>query len=442
MVALAAPVALPLIGLCALMVRATSPGPALFRQERVGLGGRRFRVLKLRTMVDSPEGNPLIPDPARITPVGRWLRLLSLDELPQIVNIARGEMSVVGPRPTLPYQVERYDQRQRQRLRVRPGLTGLAQISGRNSVSWAERIEHDLRYIEAQSPWLDLIILTKTAAAVFTRAGVDGHAADDPISLPPHDRVATARAGEPQRDPLAYPKLGDEEIAAVAAVLRSGVLTNGPVTEQFERDFGARHGVEHAVAFANGTVALAAMFIAAGIGEGDEVVVPSMTFISTATSVLHVGAAPVFADVDAESFNLDPEDVARKLTPRTRAILAVHYGGQPAEMDELRSIAEGAGIAPSRTRPRPTGPSITRCRSGAWGMPRCSASRRPRTSRPGKAAWSRPATATGRGGCGCCATTARPSVTVTRRWASTGGSPRCRRPSAWSRRPSWTGSWR
>ncbi len=144
---------------------------------------------------------------------------------------------------------------------------------------------------------------------------------------------------------LASPELGDEEIAAVAAVLRSGVLTNGPVTEQFERDFGARHGVEHAVAFANGTVALAAMFIAAGIGEGDEVVVPSMTFISTATSVLHVGAAPVFADVDAESFNLDPEDVARKLTPRTRAILAVHYGGQPAEMDELRSIAEGAGIA-------------------------------------------------------------------------------------------------
>jgi perosamine synthetase len=97
------------------------------------------------------------------------------------------------------------------------------------------------------------------------------------------------------------------------------------------------------VAFANGTVALQAMYLAAGIGPGDEVVVPSMTFISTATSVLHVGATPVFADVDPETYDLDPADVARRITPRTKAIVAVHYGGQPADVDELRAVADGCG---------------------------------------------------------------------------------------------------
>ena len=117
---------------CALAVRVTSRGPVFFRQERVGMGGRLFRVWKFRTMVDGD--NPVFPDASRITSAGRVLRRLSLDELPQLVNVATGEMSVVGPRPTLAYQVERYTDRQRRRLAVRPGLTGLAQVSGRNSL--------------------------------------------------------------------------------------------------------------------------------------------------------------------------------------------------------------------------------------------------------------------------------------------------------------------
>jgi perosamine synthetase len=144
---------------------------------------------------------------------------------------------------------------------------------------------------------------------------------------------------------LAKPDVGDEELAAIKEVLESGVLTNGPRTAEFEELFAHRHEVGNAVAFANGTVALAAMFLALGIGPGDEVIVPSLTFISSATSVLHVGAKPVFADIDPISFNLSPRSAASVMTSQTKAILAVHYGGQPADMDELRSVANAAGIA-------------------------------------------------------------------------------------------------
>jgi perosamine synthetase len=148
----------------------------------------------------------------------------------------------------------------------------------------------------------------------------------------------------PFRIRLASPHLGEEELAAVGRVFSSGVLTNGRATVDFEDTFARYHGVEHGVAFANGTVALAAIYLGLGIGAGDEVIVPSMTFISSATSVLHVGASPVFADVLPDTFTIDPNDVAQRITPRTRAILAVHYGGQPADMSELADIAKDAGL--------------------------------------------------------------------------------------------------
>src|SRR5664280_724221 len=125
---------------------------------------------------------------------------------------------------------------------------------------------------------------------------------------------------------LVVPILGEAELEAVRGVFSSGYLINGPATARFERCFAERHSSDYAVAMANGTVALAAIYLALGIGGGDEVIVPSMTFISTATSVLHVGAVPVFADVHPETFNLDPVDVARRLSSSTKAIVAVHYG--------------------------------------------------------------------------------------------------------------------
>ena len=168
---------------CAIAVRLTSPGPVLFRQERVGLDGRPFEMVKFRTMVVGD--NPIIPDADRITSAGRLLRRTSLDELPNLVNVARGEMSIIGPRPTLGYQIERYDHRQRGRLAVRPGLSGLAQIRGRNSLSWAERIDHDLDYVDRQSVWVDVRILASTIGVLASGSSVEGHATDDPLSAPP-----------------------------------------------------------------------------------------------------------------------------------------------------------------------------------------------------------------------------------------------------------------
>lgn len=143
---------------------------------------------------------------------------------------------------------------------------------------------------------------------------------------------------------LARPNVGGEELEAIAAVLKTGVLTNGPETEAFEHEFADLHQVEHGVAFANGTLALVAMLLALGIGPGDEVIVPSLTFVSSATSISLVGGTPVFAEVDPESFNLDPQDAAGRITARTKAIVAVHYGGQACDLSELKSVADEAGI--------------------------------------------------------------------------------------------------
>jgi lipopolysaccharide/colanic/teichoic acid biosynthesis glycosyltransferase len=184
--ALLAVVALPALVVaapCALAVRLTSAGPVLFRQERVGRDGRPFQMIKFRTMVHGE--NPIFPDADRITSAGRLLRRTSLDELPNLWNVLRGEMSIVGPRPTLAYQVERYDAHQRRRLAVNPGLTGLAQIRGRNELSWAERIDHDVEYVERQSARLDLRISLATVSVALTGAGVEGHPDDDPLAAPP-----------------------------------------------------------------------------------------------------------------------------------------------------------------------------------------------------------------------------------------------------------------
>ncbi len=181
--ALLAVVAIPAVVLgvvCAAAVGLTSPGGVFFRQERVGMNGRPFLVWKFRTMVAGD--NPIFPDASRITPVGRVLRRLSLDELPQLLNVAVGDMSVVGPRPTLAYQVERYDEFQRRRLDVRPGLTGLAQVNGRNSLTWARRIEFDVEYVETQSAGLDLRIVLRTVRTMLSGEGVEGHPEDDPLA--------------------------------------------------------------------------------------------------------------------------------------------------------------------------------------------------------------------------------------------------------------------
>jgi lipopolysaccharide/colanic/teichoic acid biosynthesis glycosyltransferase len=164
-------VASPFLALAALAIKLEDGGPVIYRQTRVGQDGVDFDLFKLRTMVVGAEtmGAGLSVDEGdpRITRTGRLLRKLSLDELPQLWNVVRGEMSVIGPRPTLRYQVERYDERQRHRLDVKPGITGWAQINGRAALPWADRIELDVWYVEHRSPLVDLRILARTPRALF-----------------------------------------------------------------------------------------------------------------------------------------------------------------------------------------------------------------------------------------------------------------------------------
>jgi lipopolysaccharide/colanic/teichoic acid biosynthesis glycosyltransferase len=162
----------PVLAVSALAIKLTDGGPVLYRQRRVGKGGQEFDLLKLRTMVVGAEsrgaGLAVNHGDPRITPAGRFLRRLSIDELPQLWNVIRGDMSLVGPRPTLAYQVQRYTEHQRRRLEVRPGITGWAQVNGRTRLRWAERIELDVWYVDHRSPWLDLKILARTPRALFT----------------------------------------------------------------------------------------------------------------------------------------------------------------------------------------------------------------------------------------------------------------------------------
>ena len=173
-------VASPFLAAAALAVKLEDGGPVLFRQTRVGKNGRDFELLKLRSMVVGAErqgaGYAVDRGDARITRVGQVIRRTSVDELPQLWNVVRGDMSVIGPRPTLRYQVERYTERQRRRLEVKPGLTGWAQIQGRATLPWADRIELDVWYVEHRSPWVDLKILLRTPLALFggTYRGTSG----------------------------------------------------------------------------------------------------------------------------------------------------------------------------------------------------------------------------------------------------------------------------
>jgi len=171
-------VAAPALALAAAAVKLTDGGAVLYKQQRVGKDGAEFELLKLRTMVVGAEsqgaGAAVDRGDPRITRAGRVLRRLSVDELPQLWNVIRGDMSVIGPRPTLAYQVGRYTSRQRRRLEVKPGLTGWAQIHGRARLPWDERIELDVWYVEHRSPLVDLKILARTPFALFSGTYKDG----------------------------------------------------------------------------------------------------------------------------------------------------------------------------------------------------------------------------------------------------------------------------
>jgi lipopolysaccharide/colanic/teichoic acid biosynthesis glycosyltransferase len=169
----------PLFIILFLIVRGSSKGSALFLQDRLGLNGKPFRLLKFRSMYENapdlrnPDGSAVtsLNDP-RVTPVGRFLRRTSLDELPQLINVLKGDMSLVGPRPDQVDQIRYYSEEEKRKLLVKPGITGLAQINGRNEIPWQKRKELDLEYVDRQSLWLDMQILLKTIPYVLAHRGV------------------------------------------------------------------------------------------------------------------------------------------------------------------------------------------------------------------------------------------------------------------------------
>ena len=169
---------LPFFVIIGILIKLDSKGPVFFIQERIGKDNKPFFIYKFRSMVDKAEeigmGRNLSKDDTRITKLGNFLRNWSLDELPQIINIARGDMSFIGPRPTLEYQVKSYNEEQKKRLLMKPGVTGWAQVNGRNSLTWAKRIEYDVWYVENYSLWLDIKILFKTFKVALLREGLYG----------------------------------------------------------------------------------------------------------------------------------------------------------------------------------------------------------------------------------------------------------------------------
>jgi lipopolysaccharide/colanic/teichoic acid biosynthesis glycosyltransferase len=171
---------IPLLALAALVVRLTMGAPVVYRQTRSGRGGRSFTLLKLRTMrlPTDANGSLVLSDDSRLTAAGRWLRATSLDELPQLWNVLRGDMSLVGPRPLLPEYLSRYSPEQARRHEVLPGITGLAQVSGRNALSWEEKFRLDVWYVDHRSLTLDLWIMCRTLLSLMRRDSIaaPGHA--------------------------------------------------------------------------------------------------------------------------------------------------------------------------------------------------------------------------------------------------------------------------
>ncbi|MER7891457.1 sugar transferase [Micromonospora sp. NPDC094482] len=186
----------PVLAVVAVLVAVGLGRPVLFRQCRIGLHGQPFEVVKFRTMRPPNPSRGLVGDDARLTPLGRWLRATSLDELPTLWNVLRGDMSLVGPRPLLPEYLDRYSPWQARRHEVRPGVTGLAQVRGRNSLSWEEKLDLDVRYVDSCSPRLDLSILLATVRTVLRRDGINatGSATAPEFLGTPH------RPALPQRD--------------------------------------------------------------------------------------------------------------------------------------------------------------------------------------------------------------------------------------------------
>jgi dTDP-4-amino-4,6-dideoxygalactose transaminase/lipopolysaccharide/colanic/teichoic acid biosynthesis glycosyltransferase len=374
----------PLLALTALVVWLGLGRPILFHQARAGRSGQVFQLIKFRTMSNRrlPSGE-MLSDAERLNWLGRVLRSTSLDELPQLWNVLRGEMSLVGPRPLLVDYLPHYTPEQARRHDVRPGLTGLAQVRGRNQLSWRRRLHYDAWYARRSSLRLDMKIMWETVKVLAMRRGVaaDGHATmprlDEcqqttasneiyVIGAGDHRKVAI-RAAQRTRQPsmaiqadsapheriyLSPPHVsaGDREML-LEAFDSNWIAPTGPHVDGFERDFCERLGLRHAVATSSGTAAIHLALLALGVRAGDEVICSSLTFTATANAIRYCGAEPVFLDSDRRSWNMDPQLLEDELLQRSQrsdpmptAVVVVDVFGQCADYGAIVPICLRFGI--------------------------------------------------------------------------------------------------
>jgi hypothetical protein len=350
---------LPLLAALAIWIKLDSEGPVFYGGLRAGRFGRPFRIFKLRTMVENADqmgGAETAADDPRITRAGRFLRQYKLDELPQLMNVVRGEMSLVGPRPEVLEEVAQYTDQEREVLRVRPGITDWASLKfhhegeilrGSSDPHRAyhekicpEKMRLQIQYVQRNSLLADIMIIFRTFRAIFQQSEMGVIPTDSRITR--NELLAMDGEVPVARQPFgSWPYYPESAVAAAASVLRSGEVNywTGREGRNFEREFADYCGSKYAVAVANGSVALELALRALDVGPGDEVIVPSRTFIASASCALVCGATPVFADVDLVSQTLEVGSLPRLLSPRTKAIVAVHLAGWPCNMDPILEFA-------------------------------------------------------------------------------------------------------
>jgi dTDP-4-amino-4,6-dideoxygalactose transaminase/lipopolysaccharide/colanic/teichoic acid biosynthesis glycosyltransferase len=328
----------------------------LFRQLRIGRGGKLFYLYKIRTMRDVEGLTSTVTtetDP-RITRLGRWLRRWKMDELPQLFNVIRGDMSLVGPRPEVPAYLDLIRREAPLILNVRPGITGPATLKYRHEEEllaqqkdpqrfndrslFPDKMRINELYVQNYRFLNDVRFVLQTVIS-----GENGKVANsNAASVPSNNsdcRIITAKLTRTSWP--TWPLCDAEQRAAADRVLRSGKLNywTGGEGRAFEHEFAEYIGCEYAVALANGTVALELALWALGIGPSDEVIVPSRTFVASASAIVRCGAIPVFADVDRDSQNISAKTIGQVVSPRTRAVIAVHLAGWPCDMDPILELA-------------------------------------------------------------------------------------------------------
>jgi dTDP-4-amino-4,6-dideoxygalactose transaminase/lipopolysaccharide/colanic/teichoic acid biosynthesis glycosyltransferase/glycosyltransferase involved in cell wall biosynthesis len=376
---------LPVFLILSLAIVLTSPGPVLYRGKRVGRNGVLFHILKFRSMVadaESKGGSATASDDNRITTVGQFLRRYKLDELPQFLNVMRGEMSLVGPRPEVEKYVRTFNAEQRAILSVPPGITDWASIWNSNEGAVLEgspdpertyeelirptKLALQLKYVREQSFLIDLKILFHTALRLlwpqWTPADL---AAFPPVTSYQNSQVRNARrsmstqlsidrtgapacaggeASFPEKFRFIVPSLPDFNaiMNSFREIYDTGLITNAKGVARFEAAVCRYLDVPHCVALSSCTSGLTLSLKALGLTG--EIIVPSFTFFATAHSVRWNGLTPVFAECRRDTWNIDCDDVERKITARTSAILAVHMYGNPCDVARLEALASRYGL--------------------------------------------------------------------------------------------------